>query len=208
MKNKFLLSALLLLPIFAQANQVNLDSLVSNENNFCNQGRDGNLKGILSFLNLDKNSDIFFKGFKVSRIEIKNPQIVLQFSPEKLKEESKKYITSNKSYAFKNLYSINYFISFIVDSSVEDLKSKIDNINFNSGVAYKKFGDYKGSILSKSKSVEDFEDNLKTIQSPEYNIAIMKNYENNSSRASVIYQCKMVSYTNEDIDSLTKKANQ
>lgn len=207
MKNKLLLS-LLLLPCFAHANQVNLDSLVANQNNFCNQGKDGNLKGILSFLSLNKNSDIFFKGEKVTRIEIKNPKITLQYSPEKLQEESKKYVTLNKPYPFKNLYSINYLISFVVDTPTENIKPKIENMNQNSGMAYKRFGDYKGSILAQSKSMEDFETNLKTIQSSEYNISVISNYESNTPKTTIVYQCKMVSYTSDDMNTITQKANQ
>ena len=39
----------------------------------------------------------------------------------------KKYVMNNKNYPFKNLYSIGYLISFIVDTPVENLKSKIEN---------------------------------------------------------------------------------
>lgn len=206
MKNKFLFS-LLLLPCFANANQVSLDSLVSNTGNFCNQGQEGKLTGVLSFLNLNNNSDIYFKGFKVTRIEIKTPQVVTQFNSAKLQEESKKYVMNNKNYPFKNLYSIGYLISFIVDTPVENLKSKIENFNPSTGSYYKRFGEYKATDLQQSKSMEDFENNLKTIQVPEYNLTIMANYETNSPKSSLIYQCKMVAYTNEDITTITNKAN-
>lgn len=206
MKNKLAI-IMLLLPVLAQANQVSLDSLVSNQNNFCNQGQDGNIKGVLSFLNLNNNSDLSFKGFKVTRIEIKNPKITLQYSPEKLKEESKKYVSSNKAYQFKNLYSINYLINFIVDTPVENIKSKVENMNA-SGVAYKKFGEYKGSILEQSKSLEDFESKLKTIQTPEYTMSIMSNYETNTPKSSLVYQCSIISYTSDDINTITQKASQ
>ncbi len=114
---------------------------------------------------------------------------------------------SNCEYPFKNLYSIGYLISFIVDTPVENLKSKIENFNPSTGSYYKRFGEYKATALQQSKSMEDFENNLKTIQVPEYNLTIMANYETNSPKSSLIYQCKMVAYTNEDITTITNKAN-
>lgn len=207
MKNKLLIS-LLLLPCLAQANQVNLDSLVSNDNNFCNQGQDGKFNGILSFLSLNNNSDMYFKGFKVTRIEIKNPQIMTQFTPAKLQEESKKYVSNNKVYPFKNIYSIAYFINFVVDTPADNLKSKMENFNPATKGYYKRFGQYQVNALQQSKSMEEFESNLKTIQVPEYSAMIMPNYETNTPKSVVIYQCKMVAYTSEDMATITNKANQ
>lgn len=202
---KKLLLSLLFAPLLAQANQVNLDSLVSNDNNFCNQGQEGKLTGILSYFNLNADSDISFKGFKVSRIEIQNPIIQTQFTPARLAEESKKYVKLIKPYTYKNLYTINYVISLVVDGSVDNIKAKLEN--FNGTNAYKKFGQYNPELLKESRTPEEFEFNLRKIQVPEYNVSMMNNYEGGVPRTNVIYQCKMVAYTNEDIATMTNKAN-
>lgn len=202
---KKLLLSMFLLPILAHANQVNLDNLVSNSNNFCNQGQDGKLTGVLSYFNLNNDSDIYFKGFKVSRIEIQNPIVQTQFTPSQIQEESKKYIKQFSPYQYKNLYTINYVISLVIDGSLENVKSKIEN--FNGTNSYKKFGQYNPDILTHSKNPEEFENNLKTIQVPEYNASFMNNYETQNPRTNMVYQCKMISYTNENVATITYKAS-
>lgn len=201
---KFLF-CLLFLPILAKANQVNLDNLVTNTNNFCNQGQDGKLTGVLSYFNLNKNSDIYFKGFKVSRIEIQNPKVQTEFTPDKLLQESKKILPSEQNYAFKNLYSITYIMTLLIDSPIDQLKSKIENINGN--YAYKKFGQYNPAILKQSKSILEFEKNLQNIQVPEYTASLVNNYELSMARTLLIYQCKMIAYTSDNIATISNKAN-
>lgn len=202
---KKIIFSVLFLPLMAQANSVNLDNLVTNNNNFCNQGQDGKLTGVLSYFNLNTNSDIYFKGFKVSRIEIQTPKVQTEFTPEKLLQESRKTLPSTQKYNFKNLYSITYIISLLIDSPVDQLKLKIENINGN--YAYKKFGQYNPAILKQSTSLEDFEKNLKNIQVPEYTASLVNNYDGNMIRTLLVYQCKMVAYTNESISTMSDKAN-
>lgn len=204
MKNKLLI-ALFILPVISYANEVSLDSLVSNENSFCNQGSNGIISGILSFLKLNSQSDIYFKGNKVTKIEIKNPQISVLFSSEKIKEESKLYVSDNKPYNFKNFYRIINTVTFVVDSSKENLQKKLENLNPSNGTYYKKYGKYDPNILKQSRTMQEFENNIKTIHVPEYNYSIISNYENNTPQTTVMYQCKMVTYTNEDIATINQK---
>lgn len=202
---KKLIISVLFLPLVGYANQVNLDKLVSNNDNFCNQGQEGQLTGVLSYFDLNSNSDILFKGLRVSRIEIQKPMVQIQFTPDKLKEESKQYLKPFKSYNYKNLYTINHMISLIIDSDINNVKTKLDN--FNGRTAYKKFGQYNPELLKQSKTPEEFEFNLRKIQVPEYNVSIVNNYEIGTQRTSLIYQCKIISYTSDDLTTIVNKVS-
>ena len=205
MKNNLILLSLIL-PCLAHANIVSLNALTSNENNFCNQAKDGNIMGILSFLKLNRDSDIVFKGSEVTKIEIKNPQIKLEIDAARLQQESRKYVSAYAAYPFGNLYSVSYFVNFIVDSPIENLKAKMENIN-SAGVGYKKFGNYNPKILEGSKTMQEFETNLKTIQTAEYSLNLIKNYETQRTKTSVVYQCKMITYTNDSLEEIKQKIN-
>ena len=135
--------------------------------------------------------------------------MVLSYDDSKLKEESKKYVKEfDKNYNFKNLYSITLNINFIVNSDPQSVKTALGNFNQNRGGFYNKFGNYNPSVLNNSTSMQDFENNMKQIQVPEYNAMIVPLYQNNLVNSNFIYQCKLVSYTKQDADSIKNQLSQ
>lgn len=199
--NKIIL-ALGLVPTLAFANNVNLEPLFNQQNNFCNQGFDGNIKGIISYFNLNQNSDFNVNGIKVNRIEIKNPIVTQNFNKSQLMEESKKYVKQMKDYPFKSIYTVIYSVNLDLPATTQEIKNKINGINNNS--LYHSFGNYDPTKLKSSITMEDFEKNLKTIQVPIMNATFMEMGGN----TQVLYQCKIITYTNDDLNTVSRKASQ
>ena len=120
--------------------------------------------------------------------------------------ESNKYVKASGGYPLKNLYSIVYWVNFTVDSPMENLKMKMENIN-SAGIGNKKFGEYNPRVLEGSKTMQEFEKNLKTIQTSEYSLSLLNNYETRTPKTTVMYQCKIISYTDESLESIKSKAS-
>lgn len=203
MKLNKLLLVLGLLPGFTYANNVNLDSLFTQQNNFCNQGKDGNLKGIVSYFGLNQNSDFYLNGMKVNKIEIKTPNVTQNFNKSQLIEESKKYVKQFKDYPFKNIHTIVYSINIDLGTPLSEVKSKISGINGNNSY-YKDFGNYDPNKLKTSIEMSDFENNIKSIQVPMINASFL----GMGPTTQILYQCKIITYTNDDLNTITQKASQ
>lgn len=202
MKFKKLLLILGLLPTLSYANNVNLDKLFNQQDNFCNQGQDGNLKGIVSYFSLNQNSDFYLNGIKVNRIEIKTPIVTQNFNKNQLIDEAQKYVKQTKDYNFKNIYTIIHTINLDLPISLNELKTKVSGINNNS--FYQSFGNYDPNKLKSSTGMEDFEKNIKTIQVPMINASFM----NMGGNTQILYQCKIITYTNDDLNMVTQKVSQ
>jgi hypothetical protein len=152
-----------LLPIITLANEVKLDNLVSEKNNFCGGYKEKNIKDLMQYFQINEKSDIFINGLKVDGILIDNPEIYLLSSKEQLKEQLLKTGRNKfkeeeiKKYDFSNIKRIIHKTTLRFDKPLLDVeKFFVKNSNYSL--------DKKGFInIIKTNEIINF-DNAKNLE--------------------------------------------